>query len=59
MVHSKSPKPADTATTTVKLDAAALRKLVVSTVVTVEDDGAEEAAEDGDDPAVADKPRAP
>jgi len=57
----KSPsQPATTAAAaTVKLDAAALRKLVVSTVVTVEEDGDEVEAEAGDEaPRVDDKPRA-
>jgi hypothetical protein len=63
MALPKSPSQPDTsaAAATVKLDAAALRKLVVSTVVTVEtdeDDGDQEAANDRDAAGVADKPRA-
>ena len=54
MSPSKSPPPAPptpAATPTVKIDAATLRKLVVSTVVTVDDsseDGVEKGSHEGD-----------
>jgi hypothetical protein len=54
MSPSKSPPPAPptpAATPTVKIDAATLRKLVVSTVVTIDDsgeEGAEKGSQEGD-----------
>ena len=63
MAPTKSPPPTPptpAATPTVKIDAATLRKLVVSTVVTVDDsgeEGADKSSSEGDAVWASDEPK--